>query len=135
MSDQSQQSGELNQTVSDEHYFHENFSHLRKSDGSISIQVLDWSDPAVTEVEGPFDIIVGADIVASLYDPIALVDTMYEMSSPFTILFISGKTRLDLPHQIFESELRTRYQTVERVCPKSRNQNPDVFLLIVKGKK
>ena len=123
----------LNFNSKDEEYFLQSYSQLKQARGLLSVNILDWAEPS-TYPEDPFDIIIGADIVASLYDPIALVQTMHALSSRATTIFISGKTRLDVPHQIFETELRKRFQSVERVDNTSRNRNPGVFILVIKDK-
>jgi len=120
---------------SDEQYFVQYQTQLKQSHGSISAHILDWADPA-TYPKDPMDIIIGADIVATLYDPIALVETMYRLSLATTKLFISGKTRLDLPHELFETELSKRFLNVERIpwAVDCRNRNPDVFILAISNK-
>jgi len=119
----------------DEQYFIRSFSKLKHAQGTVSVNILDWADPTTFPTEYPYDVIIGADIVASLYDPIALVDTMHILSTSSTKLFISGKRRLDLPHEIFETELRKRFLDVRRIpLDTCRQRNPDVFLFIISEK-
>jgi len=110
-------------------------THDGKAKGTVTSRVLRWG---VEEDYGgaPFDVIVGADIVASLYDPIALAQTLHDLSGPNTKIYISSKARLDKPHQEFDAEIDRLFESVKRVKePKSRLKSPNVFLIVAEGKK
>ncbi|KAL3781909.1 hypothetical protein HJC23_004094 [Cyclotella cryptica] len=107
---------------------------IHGSKGTVESRVLRWG---VEEDYGgaPFDVIVGADIVASLYDPIALAQTLHALSGPKTKIYISSKSRLDKPHEEFDTEMRRLFDRAERVQPQSRLRNPHVFAMIFDSKK
>ncbi|EED87809.1 predicted protein [Thalassiosira pseudonana CCMP1335] len=97
-------------------------THDGKAKGTVTSRVLRWG---VEEDYGgaPFDVIVGADIVASL-------------NGPNTKIYISSKARLDKPHQEFDAEIDRLFESVKRVKePKSRLKSPNVFLIVAEGKK
>mmetsp|Transcript_30849 Transcript_30849/g.46810 ORF Transcript_30849/g.46810 Transcript_30849/m.46810 type:complete len:333 (-) Transcript_30849:131-1129(-) len=95
--------------------------------GSCEARVLDWGD---REDGRKYPVIVGADVVASLYDPIKLAETIHSLCQEDSKVFISYKSRLDGPHQLFEGRMRELYETVECMIPQgSRNKNPNVKIL------
>mmetsp|Transcript_41068 Transcript_41068/g.87490 ORF Transcript_41068/g.87490 Transcript_41068/m.87490 type:complete len:351 (+) Transcript_41068:306-1358(+) len=109
--------------------------HDHRAKGTISSRVLRWG---VKEDYGdaPYDVIIGADIVTSLYDPRALAETVHALSGPNTRIYISGKARLDKPHEEFDAEMRRLFERVEKVRrPMSRLRCPDVFVIAAGGKK
>jgi hypothetical protein len=86
-------------------------------------------------INAPYDVIIGADVVTSIYDPIALAQTFYALSGPQTKIYISGKTRLDKPHEIFEMEMKRLFVSVIKIDkPNSRLKSPNVFVYFVQGK-
>ena len=111
-------------------------SELSKSQGTAEAKVLRWG--VESDYEGaPFDVVFGADIVASLYDPIALANTFYDLCGPESKVYLSYKGRLDEPHLLFEAELKRLFSRVERIEPPniySRNKNPGVCILKAWGK-
>ena len=111
-----------------------NFSTGDKANGTVESRVLRWG---VEEDYGgaPFDVIIGADIVASLYDPIALARTLHALSGPNTKIYISSKSRLDKPHEEFDEEMNRLFKRVERVVPESRLRNPLVSVMVFGGKR
>lgn len=109
--------------------------HDGKAKGTISSRVLRWG---VEEdyVGAPYDVIVGADIVTSLYDPVALAQTLYDLSHTNTRIYISGKSRLDKPHEIFNTEMNRLFEKVEKVTEvNSRLRSPGVFVICAEGKR
>uniref|UniRef100_A0A7S2UM18 Uncharacterized protein n=1 Tax=Attheya septentrionalis TaxID=420275 RepID=A0A7S2UM18_9STRA len=100
----------------------------KPSAGTASAAVLRWGEPKDYR-DGPFNIIVGADVVASLYDPRALAETIHALSDDRTIVYLSYKGRLSGPHDIFENAMESLFGIVERVKPSSRNKNPGVWIL------
>ena len=111
-------------------------SELSKSQGTAEAKVLRWG--VESDYEGaPFDVVFGADVVASLYDPIALANTFYNLCGPESKVYLSYKGRLDEPHLLFEAELKRLFSRVERIEPPnihSRNKNPGVCILKAWGK-
>mmetsp|Transcript_2362 Transcript_2362/g.4722 ORF Transcript_2362/g.4722 Transcript_2362/m.4722 type:complete len:451 (-) Transcript_2362:59-1411(-) len=103
--------------------------------GTVSSRVLRWG---VEEdyLGAPYDVIVGADIVTSLYDPQALARALHALSGPGTRIYISGKARLDRPHEEFDAEMERLFERVERIWePSSRLRSPDVFIIVAGGKR
>uniref|UniRef100_A0A7S0AYW1 Calmodulin-lysine N-methyltransferase n=1 Tax=Minutocellus polymorphus TaxID=265543 RepID=A0A7S0AYW1_9STRA len=122
----------------------EDFSILRqkfgedlfRSEGIAEAKVLRWG--VKSDYEGaPFDVVFGADVVASLYDPIALANTFSDLCGPQSLIYLSYKGRLDGPHLLFEAELKRLFRVVERIVHPnihSRNKNPGVCILKAWGK-
>jgi protein N-lysine methyltransferase METTL21A len=96
--------------------------------GTAAASILTWGSPAEYPSD-PYDVILGADVVASLYDPIALAETMWDLSHAQSVVYISYKGRLTEPHEKFEERFRQLFDTVERLKPWSRNNNPHVWVL------
>jgi len=106
----------------------------KKAKGTISSRVLRWG---VEEDYGdvPYDVIIGADIVTSLYDPVALAQTLHALSGPDTRIYISGKSRLDKPHEEFDVEMNRLFGSVRKIeRPSSRLRSPNVFIIVAEGK-
>ncbi len=58
-------------------------------------------------------IVVGADIVASPYDPVALARTFHTLIGPLTRVYASGKAQLAWPHLAFEGEMVRLFARVQ----------------------
>lgn len=101
---------------------------LVESAGSVTARVLRWGHE-FDYGGGPYDVVFGADVVASLYDPVALARTFHGLSSSTTTVLLSYKGRLSGPHEKFEAELGYLFGCVERIRPASRNRNPGVWIL------
>ena len=115
----------------DESRKNENFN---TTNSNVSCCVLQWGVKS-DYINAPYDVIMGADVVTSIYDPIALAQTFYALSGPHTKIYISGKTRLDKPHEIFEMEMKRLFVSVRKIdVPNSRLRSPNVFVLVVQGK-
>ena len=119
-----------------------------KAKGTVTSRVLRWGveedyflnnnsdDKQQGEDEQTYDVIIGADIVASLYDPIALAQTLHALCGPTTKIYISSKSRLDKPHETFDVEMARLFERVEKkVLPRSRLNNPNVFIIQAEGKR
>lgn len=105
-----------------------------KSKGTVTARTLRWG--VESDYDGaPYDVIVGADIVTSLYDPVALAQTLHALSGPATKIYLSGKARLDRPHAIFDVEMHRLFERVERIAPMSRLRSPGVFIIAAEGKR
>jgi predicted nicotinamide N-methyase len=101
--------------------------------GKVATYVLDWGQKDFSF--SAFDVIIGADVVASLYDPIALVKTIHTLSNEKTAVYISFKERLSTIHRQFEEAMQTSFATVHFETPTcSRNRNPNVRILIARHK-
>ena len=104
------------------------------SKGYAEISVLDWDNH--TAEKRSFDVILGADVVATLYDPVALAKTIHWLSNMDSIVAISFKERLSTIHRRFEVELTRLFASVEVIDPRgtSRNENPDVRVIVARNK-
>lgn len=101
--------------------------------GTAEVKILRWGEKS--DYEGaPYDVVFGADVVASLYDPVALAHTFHDLCGPDSKVFLSYKKRLDEPHKSFEDELKKMFQIVKIQKPTSRNKNPDVNIIKAEGK-
>mmetsp|Transcript_19289 Transcript_19289/g.27138 ORF Transcript_19289/g.27138 Transcript_19289/m.27138 type:complete len:403 (+) Transcript_19289:229-1437(+) len=114
-------------------HLNEIYPNHRKSLGKISSRVLTWGDESQYP-DDTFDVIMGADIVTSIYDPVSLAKTIHHLSSTSTKIYISGKSRLDLPHKVFETELRKLFRNVVKTKLSSRSRNPDIFIICAESK-
>jgi predicted nicotinamide N-methyase len=100
--------------------------------GTCEARILEWGRQPTDSKK--YNIILGADVVASLYDPVALAETIHQLSMPDAIVYISYKGRLDGPHETFEQRMQELYKDVQsRIAPLSRNKNPGVYILRAKG--
>lgn len=111
-----------------------------KSVGMIHSSVLEW---VVHEDQyGTYDVVIGSDVVASLYDPIALASTIHNLCHKNTgtllhddgtdhrtdtlvkdkthnssIVYISFKERLSSIHRLFENEMAKLFDSIVFVHP------------------
>jgi hypothetical protein len=107
----------------------------KRSYSSVSAFPLSWGESDYSTL-GTFDVVMGADVVASLYDPVALAQTIWSLAHSRTTVYVSFKERLSSVHRIFEEELQSLFEHMEIVKPSgSRNRNPDIRILIARGKK
>jgi predicted nicotinamide N-methyase len=96
-----------------------------------SDSVLEWGG----SVTRTYDMILGADVVASIYDPSALVKTIYELAHERTWVFLAVKDRLVNTTDRFESLMKQQFAHVERTKAQSENKCPDVWVLLARGKR
>jgi hypothetical protein len=88
-----------------------------------------------TKTTSTFDVILGADVAASIYDSSALMETIYDLAHEHTWVYISGRDRLTGTVEGLQVQLQTLFRFVEQVPVQSRNQNPTVSILRATGKK
>jgi hypothetical protein len=106
----------------------------KRSHGSVSAFPLAWGCSDYS-THGTFDVVVGADVVASLYDPVALAQTIWSLAHSKSIVYVSFKERLSSVHRCFEAELQSLFEHMQVIKPcGSRNRNPDIRILIARGK-
>jgi predicted nicotinamide N-methyase len=110
-------------------------SDYRDSRESATASVLCWGNKEQEESHGTFDVIIGADLVASLYDPYALADTVFHLCHNQSKVYISFKERQTEYHVMFETAMRKRFSKLEILLPNSRNANPEVRILVAESKK
>lgn len=94
--------------------------------------VLEWGKPTDGET---YDIILGADVVAGIYDSSGLAKTIYDLSHESTVVYLACRERLAGVIDRFESFMHELFQTVEKREPNSANHSPNVFVMRVSGKR
>lgn len=108
---------------------------VKQASGQISAAVLRWG---VKEdyINAPYDVVVAADVVASLYCPKALAQTIHDLCHDETRVYISLKKRLTEPLVIFEGAMQELFQSVKRCSPiLSRRKNDDIIVMEATGKR
>ncbi len=77
----------------------------------------------------PYDVIVGANIIALPYDPVVLAWMFHTLSGLWTSVYVSGKAQLAEPHVAFKGEMARLFTRVPRVDgPQSWLRSPGVFI-------
>jgi hypothetical protein len=110
-------------------------SDSKQSHSSVSAFPLAWGCSDYSK-HGTFDVVMGADVVASLYDPVALAKTIWSVAHSRSVVYVSFKERLSSIHRCFEEELQSLFEHMEIIKPcGSRNRNPDIQILIARGKR
>jgi nicotinic acid mononucleotide adenylyltransferase len=105
--------------------------HNTSARGSACTAVLDWGQAHYGDER--FDLVIGADVVASLYDPYALARTIHSLAN---VAVISFKERLSSVHRDFEEHMASFYESINIIQPTGcRNRNPNVQIMIAKGRK
>jgi hypothetical protein len=101
--------------------------------GSVEAAVLEWGKYESKVEPLLFDLVIGADIVASLYDPLALAQTVHSLSN---VAVISFRERLSSVHRDFERHMNALYESVEIFAPTGCvNKNPHVQILLARHRK
>jgi predicted nicotinamide N-methyase len=95
-----------------------------------SASVLEWGG----NVKGSYDVILGADVVASIYDSYGLAKTIYELAHSNSLVYLACRDRLAGSIEEFEGHLQGMFLHVERRKADSSNKNQDVWILIARGK-
>ncbi|VEU40777.1 unnamed protein product [Pseudo-nitzschia multistriata] len=98
--------------------------------------VLEWGkQPFGDDVDVPYDIILGADVVTGIYDSSGLAKTIYDLAHEKTVVYLALKDRLSGTIDRFESYMRELFRVIERKDADSDNKNPGVFILKISGKR
>ena len=84
-----------------------------------------------------YDVIIGADVVASIYSLQALLQTIYEKSNENTIVYMSTKDRITGTCQELITQLSQCFVNVQHVKPTylANNKNPEISIIIAYGKR
>jgi hypothetical protein len=107
-----------------------------KSHSSVVASELAWGVDDALFSTNSYDYIIGADIVASLYDPILLSQTLHTLATASTKIYVSFKGREKSFHDSFEEGIRERFGCVEiRMQVESRNKNPGVGIIVISDKR
>eukprot|EP00536_Pseudo-nitzschia_multiseries_P013573 jgi/Psemu1/245441/estExt_Genewise1.C_5880032 len=98
--------------------------------------ILEWGKkPFGEDVHAPYDVILGSDVVASIYDSSGLAKTIYDLSHEKTVIYLAAKDRLSGVFDRFELSMKELFTVVERREADSNNKNPEVFILRISGKR
>lgn len=92
---------------------------------------LEWGKP----VHQTYDVILGADVVAGIYDSSGLARTIFDLSHEKSHIILSYRERLTGLMDRFEAHLKDLFVHVERRAADSDNKNPSVFILCVSGRR
>jgi Lysine methyltransferase len=93
---------------------------------NITASVLAWGDREAEERHGTHDWVIGADVVASLYCPVALANTIRRLCHAKSTVYVSMKRRLDSVHGRFEREMAVLFESVEIIAPnRPKNEEED----------
>ncbi len=103
-----------------------------KAIGNATVGELEWGRTATLE---KYDVIVGSDVVASIYDSSALAKTIYDLAHESSKIYLACRDRLAGSIEQFEADLKSLFFTVERQKATSSNKNPDVWILHVSGRR
>lgn len=93
-------------------------------------KVLEWG----RNVSGQYDVILGADVVASIYDSYGLAKTIYDLSHEHTKIYLACEDRLAGSIEGFEGHMKRMFDHVNRSKPNSTNKNPKVWIFEIHGK-
>lgn len=98
-----------------------------------TVGVLEWGSSAASLEK--YDVIVGSDVVASIYDSSALAKTIYDLANERSQVYLACRDRLAGSIEKFEGHLQQLFTNVERRKATSSNKNPGVWVLHVSGRK
>jgi hypothetical protein len=105
---------------------------------ALRASVLEWSESDDSNDHETYDMIVAADVVASIYDPIALACTIHRLAHSESTVYLSFKERLSSVHRQFEQKLAALFENLQILSPSThacRNRNEDVRILVAQCKK
>jgi predicted nicotinamide N-methyase len=97
-----------------------------------SFGVLEWGKSLSSE---KYDVILGADVVASIYDSSALAKTLCDLANPETKVYLACRDRLAGSIERFEIQMKQMFAKVERRKTDSSNKNPDVWIFYASGRR
>ena len=92
---------------------------------------LEWG---TTTTHEKYDVVVGSDVVASIYDSSALAKTIYDLANEHSQVYLACRDRLAGSIEQFEMHLTRLFANVRRRKATSTNRNPDVWILHVSGR-
>ncbi len=112
----------------------EKLKTMKHSEGKVMAKVLRWG---MKEDYGsdPYDVVIGADVVTSLYDPEALAHTIHSLCHEDSRVYMSLKNRLKEVVVQFEEVMHQLFSSVTMVKAISRNKNEDIIVMEVFGKR
>ena len=92
---------------------------------------LEWG---TTEPLEKFDLIVGSDVIAGIYDSVGLAKTIHDLATEHSEVYLACRDRLAGSLEQFETHLRRYFTKVERRHAQSRNKNPTVWIMFASGR-
>ena len=92
---------------------------------------LEWGTTAPLE---QYDLIVGSDVIAGIYDSVGLAKTIHDLATEHSEVYLACRDRLAGSLEQFESHLRGYFTKVERRHAQSRNKNPTVWIMYASGR-
>jgi len=88
-----------------------------------------------SNVADNYDVILGADVVAGIYCPKKLAQTICDLCHENTIVYMTVNCRLTEIIDTFESAMTELFENFEKRAPVSRNKNPTVSILVASRKR
>jgi hypothetical protein len=92
---------------------------------------LEWGTTLTVD---KYDLIVGSDVIAGIYDSVGLAKTIYALATERSEVYLACRDRLAGSLEQFEGHLRLLFGRVERRHAQSRNKNPTVWILYATGR-
>jgi len=99
-----------------------------------SVGELEWGTSLTESIE-PYDLIVGSDVIAGIYDSVGLAKTIFDLSTDRSEVYLACRDRLAGSLEQFEGYLRCLFTHVERRHAVSRNKNPTVWMMYASGRR
>lgn len=93
---------------------------------------LEWGTTVAVD---KYDLIVGSDVIAGIYDSVGLAKTIYDLATERSEVYLACRDRLAGSLEQFEVHLRRLFNKVERRHGQSRNKNPTVWILYASGRR
>jgi hypothetical protein len=95
--------------------------------------VLEWGKPVLNNEN--YDVIFAADVVAGIYDSQGLARTMFDLSNERSRIYLSYNDRMSGLMDSFVKNIDQYFASVLRVQPDSENKNPNVWIMVISGKR
>jgi hypothetical protein len=93
---------------------------------------LEWGTTATLD---KYDVVIGADVVASIYSAPALAKALYDLSTSRSQVYLACRDRLTGNIEQFEAQLKVLFSRVERRKAISSNKNPNVWIMYASGRR
>ena len=107
---------------------------LQKNAGgasNVTTGCLEWG----RHVSEQYDVILGADVVASIYGGYALAKTIFDLANEKSRIYLAVRDRLAGNIENFESHMNKMFECVEKKESNSRNKCPNVYIFTAHGKR
>ena len=115
---------------------HKNRHHTQTTHNTSAFE-LQWGASTTSTSPESYDVIIGADVVAGIYNLPALISTIYDKSHESTMVVLAAKDRITGTCQATIENLRECFHYVDHIKPTelARNKNPDVTIIVAYGGK